>query len=315
MKKLFKTMFMMVALTGSMLFVSCGDDTDDGSGSGTESKAPTLTLNNGATSTTTSVAEDTIWLNVVASADTDRKIKKVTITRAISGQSTNTIVDKTHDGKDLVLNHADLIAGVLVINEGDKITYTVTVTDDKDKTATANYEVTIASMATSGQILLGTPGNTSNEYKFFGTAENFRRYRPGSTGADLAKDNSAKVDFLYFYSTDGSVGNALYSPSHPFGAGSGWNAELATWPTKNVTLLKQTDITSAAFDALTGSQFLTELELIDFSTGTVTRLANLSAPYVLAYKKADGKRGLIKVVNTAQNNTNGVIVLVCKAEL
>ena len=169
-------------------------------------------------------------------------------------------------------------------------------------------------MATSGQILLGAPGNTSNEFRFFGVADNFRRYRAGTTGADLAKDNTSKIDFLFFYNSAGSVGNAMYSPDFAFGAGSGWNAETSTWPSKNTTKFKVADITSAAFDALTGSQFLAELNLIDFSAGTLDRIPNLAANTVLAYQKSDGKRGLIKVVAIALNNT-GTITLVCKAEL
>lgn len=311
MKKLFKSMFMLAAVSSSLLLSSCGDDTDDPT---VEPKAPTVTLNGGATAAFASLSVDTIPLNLIAQADTDLKIKKVTITRAVTGQSTKTILDKTFNERNVIENAYDLIAGQIIIDDGDVITYAVTVTDNKDKSTTATYTVTIASMATSGQILLGAPGNTSNEFRFFGVADNFRRYRAGTTGADLAKDNTSKIDFLFFYNSAGSVGNAMYSPDFAFGAGSGWNAETSTWPSKNTTKFKVADITSAAFDALTGSQFLAELNLIDFSAGTLDRIPNLAANTVLAYQKSDGKRGLIKVVAIALNNT-GTITLVCKAEL
>lgn len=303
---------MLAAVSSTLLLSSCGDDTDDPT---VEPKAPTVTLNGGATAAFASLTVDTIPLNIIAQADTDLKIKKVTITRAITGQSTKTILDKSYNERNVIENAFDLIAsGSVIIDDGDIITYTVSVTDNKDKVTTANYKVTIASMATSGQILLGAPGNTSNEYRFFGVADNFRRYRAGATGADLAKDNTSKIDFLFFYNSAGSVGNAIYSPDYAFGAGSGWNAETSTWPSKNTTKFKVADITSAAFDALTGSQFLTELNLIDFSVGTLDRIPNLAAPSVIAYQKGDGKRGLIKVVAISLNNS-GSITLVCKAEL
>jgi hypothetical protein len=311
MKKLFKSMFMLAVVSSSLLLSSCGDDTEDPT---TEPKAPTVTLNGGATAAFASLSVDTIKLNVLAQADTDLKIKKVTITRAITGQSTKTIFDKTYNARDVIENAYDLIAGDVIIDDGDIITYSVTVTDNKDKTGTASYKVTIASMAASGQILLGAPGNTTNEYRFFGVSDNFRRYRAGAAGADLAKDNTGKIDFLFFYNSAGSVGNAMYSPDYAFGAGSGWNAETTTWPSKNKTKFKVADITSAAFDALTGSQFITEINLIDFSAGSLDRIPNLAANTVLAFQKSDGKRGLIKVIAISLNNS-GTITLVCKAEL
>lgn len=311
MKKLFKSMFMIAAIGSTLLLSACGDDTDEPK---VEPKEPTVTLNGGATAAFASLTVDTIPLKVLAQADAELKIKKVTITRAITGQSTKTVFDKTYNARDVIENAYDLLGGDVIIDDGDIITYTVTVTDSKDKTASATYKVTIASMATSGQILLGAPGNTTNEFRFFGVADNFRRYRAGTTGADLAKDNTGKIDFLFFYNAAGSVGNAIYSPDFAFGAGSGWNAETSTWTSKNSTKFKIADITGAAFDALTGNQFLTELSLIDFTQGTLDRIPNLAANTILAYQKSDGKRGMIKVVTISQSNS-GFITLVVKAEL
>jgi hypothetical protein len=59
---------------------------------------------------------------------------------------------------------------------------------------------------------------------------------------------------------------------------------------------------------------MTELANIDFNTGMLDRIANIDSQKVLAYIKADGKRGLILVVSKAAGNT-GNIVLVTKSEL
>lgn len=310
MKKLIKSMFMLTALSTALLMTSCGDDEETKE---PETAAPTVTLNNDVKTGFISLTTDSVTLSVVASADAGRKIKKITITRAISGQPTSTISDKSYDAKDVVTSHIDVV-GELNINEEDKITYAVTVKDDKDKSTTKTLELTVASMATSGQILLGSPGNTNNEYRFYGVADNFRRYRAGTTGSDLAKDNSAKIDFVYFYNVAGSVGNAIYSPDYAFGPGSGWNAETSTWPTKNKTKYKVADMTAAAFNALNSAQFLTELNAIDFTVGTVDRIPNLAANTVLAYQAANGKRGFILVVAASVSET-GQITLVTKSEL
>ncbi|OYU95163.1 MAG: hypothetical protein CFE21_12720 [Bacteroidetes bacterium B1(2017)] len=311
MKKLVKSIFVLAALSTSVLFTSCGDKTT----TTTESAAPTLTVNDGVKKSNASLSVDTISVKVLASADTDRKIKKLTITRAITGGSTNTIKSSSYDAKDVIYTHKDVIAGEIVIDEADVITYSVTVEDDKGKTTNATYEVTIASMVTSGQILLGGPTSTTNEYRFFGVADGFRRYRAGSVGSDLAKDNSSKIDFIYYYNSAGSVQNAIYSPDYAFGAGIGWNAETSTWPTKNKTIYKLTpDITSSAFDALSGSTFMTEINLVDFTAGTTDRLANLGTNQVFAFKKSDGKRGFILVGNIATTAT-GQILMVVKTEL
>ncbi|MDZ4668227.1 MAG: hypothetical protein SGJ00_10105 [bacterium] len=311
MKKLFKSMFVLAAVSASMLVSSCGDDTKDPV---KEYAAPTLTVNDGVTNMNGSLTLDTVFIKNVVSADTDRKIKKLTISRAIVGQSTNTIYDKVYDAKDVVYTHKDVIAGTINIDENDIITYTINATDDKDKVTTKSFTVTIKSVATSTQVLLGAPENTTNLYRFFGTSDNYRKYTAGPNGVDAARNNSSKIDFIFFFSPAGSVGNAIYSPDYNFGAGIGWDSEISNWATKNKTLYKLSDLSSSEFDALQGSSFMTEISAVDFSVGTLDRIANLQTGKVLAYIKADGKRGFILVVSQAAGST-GTIVLVAKSEL
>lgn len=310
MKKLFKSMFVLTALSTAVLFTSCGGDDP-----AIDSKifaAPTLTVNDGVKSSSSSLSLDTVEIKVVAAADTDVKLTKISITRAIVGQSTFVVAEETLTAKDLIKNYIDALD--VVIDEGDVITYTVKVEDGKGKSTTTSFTVTINSMVTSAQILIGAPSNTTNEYRFFGIADGFRRYRAGTTGVDLAKDNSSKIDFIYFYNTAGNVQNALYSPDFAFAAGSGWATEVSSWPTKNRTEYKLTTINASEFDALVGSAFLAELAGIDFSLGMLDRVTGLSLNQVYAFKKGDGKKGLIKVGSTA-TGTNGQILLIVKVEL
>jgi hypothetical protein len=310
MKKLFKSMFVLTALSTAMLFTSCGGDDPDGDPK--VFSAPTLTVNDGVKAISSSLGLDTVEIKVVASADTDVKLTKVSITRAIVGQSTFVVAEETLNAKDLIKNYVDAID--IVIDEGDIITYTVKVEDGKGKSNTTSFTVTINSMVTSGQILIGAPSNVTNEYRFFGIADGFRRYRAGTTGVDLAKDNSSKIDFIYFYNTAGNVQNALYSPSFAFAAGTGWASEVSSWPTKNKTEFKLTNINASEFDALVGSLFITELQTIDFSLGMLDRVTGLSVNQVYAFKKGDGLKGLIKVGSPAAG-ANGQILLIVKVEL
>ncbi|MDP3929997.1 MAG: hypothetical protein Q8R57_13325 [Bacteroidota bacterium] len=309
MKKLFKSMFVLAALSTTMFVTSCGDKVDD---IPKEFAAPTLTVNDGVKASSASLGLDTVMIKVVASADTDVKLTKISITRAIVGQSTAIVAEENLTAKDLIKTYVDALD--VVIDEGDVITYTVKVEDGKGKSTLTSFTVTINSMVTSGQILIGAPSNTTNEYRFFGIADGFRRYRAGATGADLAKDNSSKIDFIYFYNSAGNVLNALYSPDYNFTAGTGWATEVASWPTKNRTEYKLTGINASEFDALVGGTFMTELQTIDFEVGMLDRIAVLSVNQVYAFKKSDGKRGLIKIGSPAAGAT-GQILLIVKVEL
>jgi hypothetical protein len=316
MKKVFKSLLLMAAI-GSLTFTSCSKDENK---TATESAPPTVTINNGATGDNKSAVTQAITLRIEVSADTDRKIKRLSITRTLikstGSTSANVIYNRSYDAKDVIYTHIDsLSVNGVTIDDGDRINYKVEATDDKDKVTSKEYIINITSIATSGQILLGAPGNTINEYRFFGIAENFRRYRAGATGADLARNNVSNIDFIYFWNSAGSVQNALYSPDFNFAPGTGWATEVSSWTgTKNKTLLKETSMDISTFNALSGNNFFAEMNQIDFSTGTQDRIANLQQQTVLAFRLANGKRGFLAIISTSASNT-GVITLVVKVEL
>ncbi|MFN4082114.1 MAG: hypothetical protein ACK4K9_00635 [Bacteroidia bacterium] len=316
MKKVFKNLLLLTAISG-LAITSCQKDPDDKK---PDPVAPKIELNNGATSASMSSTTESVTIKVEATADTDRKIKKISITRNVvrssGGISSNVILSRTFDAKDVILNHIDsLKANGVSVDDGDRINYKVEAEDDKGLKSEKEFIITISSIATSPQILLGAPSNTTNEYRFFGVANNFRRYRAGNSGPDLARNNVQDIDFIYFFNSAGSVQNAIYSADFNFAAGTGWATEVSSWTgTKNKTLLKETDMSISRFNAITGNSFFDELSGIDFSTGTTDRLANLQAQSVLAFKLNNGKRGFLAVINTAAN-ASGVITLVCKVEL
>ncbi|MDP1726726.1 MAG: hypothetical protein Q8M15_08080 [Bacteroidota bacterium] len=330
MKKLFGSLFILTAL--SILVFSACKKKDPDPPVEPVSKEPTITINNSKSSSNTLSAKiDSITLHIVANADTDRKIKKLTIVRALTGQASVVIFTKAdYSVKDLYLSYIDSITSgqnQLGITDGDEINYSASVEDDKGKISTeAVYKVLISSVAISPQKYIGAPLCllSINPYRFIGTDNFFQRYRSGtdststdSSRASLAMLNSAKIDFLYFYSPSGSVGNAFYSPDFVFAAGiaNGWKEETDKWPVKNKTIfVLKPDITSSAFDALTGKAFLDELELVDFTVGAQSKLTNLIKDNVFAYKKSNGKRGFIKIGNPSTGNSGQILILI-KSEI
>ncbi len=329
MKKLFGSLFILTALS---IFVFTACKKKETPPVEPVSKEPSVTINNSKNSTNTLSAKiDSITIHIVANADTDRKIKKLSITRSLTGQASVVIFTKSdYSVKDLYFSYVDTITSgqhQLGITDGDEINYSAVVEDDKGKiSAEAMYKVIISSVAISPQIYLGAPLclNSINPYRFIGTENAFQRYRPGvdsTSTADarisLALLNSSKVDFLFFYSPSGSIGNAIYSPDFvfPVGTTNGWKEETDKWPTKNKTIfVLKPEITSSAFDALSGKAFLDEIELVDFSVGAQNKLTNLSKDNVFAYKKGNGKRGFVKVGNPAVGNSSQILILI-KSEI
>ncbi len=309
MKNLFKMMMVMAVLAGT-IFTSCKKAED----ALTASKAPTVSINDDVASLEMSAAVDSIHVKMLATADTDRKIAKITLTRTYNGDSIVQLMETTYNQNSVSVTYEDLVkANGLPLTDSDKLKYTMVATDDKGNTATASFEIKFNSVSISGQIVLGAPGNSSNAYKFFGVANNFMRYSAGGD-AGTAKANCTKVDFLYWYNSAGAVGNSLYSPDYPFTAGTGWASEVSGWASRNSTLFLTTDLNLSAFDALAGTQMVTELDNLSWASAT-QKINNLDAGMVVAYKKGDGKRGFIYIAQKAIDGTVGVMTVKVKAEL
>jgi hypothetical protein len=309
MKNLFKMMMVMTVLAGS-IFTSCKKAED----ALTASKAPTVSINNDVASLEMSAAVDTIYVKMLATADTDRKITKLTLTRTYNGDSTVQLMETTYNQNSVSFTYEDLVkANGLPLTDSDKLKYTMVATDDTGNTATTSFEIKFNSVSVSGQIVLGAPNNSGNAFKFFGVANNFMRYSAGGD-AGTAKANSAKIDFLYWFNSAGAVGNSLYSPDFPFTAGTGWSTEVSGWEVKNSTLFLTTDLNLSAFDALAGTQMVTELDNLSWVSAT-QKVNNLDAGMVIAYKKSGGKRGFIYIAQKAIDANVGVMILKVKAEL
>ncbi len=272
--------------------------------------APTLTLNDGASK---SINQDvttstTVAIKVHAVAAGDHKMKTVTISRSIPAQAAKQVFTASPGAADYTTTYNDSLGGL--VDRGIIVTYTITATDDKDLVSTETYTVNfVHGVVSSNAIILGAQSNTAVVYKFLGVADNFATYTAGATGTAMA--NSAKIDFVYYYGTNDK--NAFASPTNTDGAQVIWSSEIATWTVKNDTKFKSTTITAAEFDAIKdNSKIDASFASLDFAAST-SKMTDLKSNDVIAFLTATGKKGLVKFVTTATDNTGAVsLVVICQ---
>lgn len=316
----------MLAIAGS-LFTSCSKDDDKTTSTtataGTVQK-PSLTLS--VTNEVSLRYGDTIRFSLTTTPVTGTKIKTVMIARGVGNSpAKNILTDSTLQSTvEYKRNFEDVIDNTIG-NVGDNITYTVTVKDDKGNSETKTVSAKIIGFYKSGQFLLGGPNNPSNEFKFFGLVASAPqtvlklKAGAGSTppsaadSATRARYNVGKLDVLYSYL--GSGVNALYSPDFPFVTGTGWASESSNWIGKRKTLLRLSKLKLPDFNA---PDFTVETTIkalkADFATGgaTTDRLTNYAIGDVVEFKTADGKVGLIGIVQVSNNELTGQLTLEVK---
>ena len=327
MKNLFKSIaaFAIVA----SLTASCSKD-ETTPPTSTEIGAPTLTI-------VLPVADLSLRFNDVATIKftaapaTGAKIKSILITRKnlssdvtvkLYGDSVTSLGDSltvTRIINDSILGGSNGIGYV-----GDKLVYSVIITDNKGKSTTKTINLSIKDLYSSGQFTIGAQANTGATFlnKFFGLNENagltvdlFKAgvATPPNSTASTADSmtrarfygNSNKIDFLMFY---GANLTGLYSPNYAFGAGQGWATEIGFWLTPlNTTIFKNPVSLNLSQTDFAASNDKVELAIdaIDFNDVSTNQsfAYNLQDQKVIAFKTAKG-RGLILVVKSATSNTS-----------
>ncbi len=284
----------------SLAFTSCKKDE-------TAKVPPTVTINDGTKTKSLPVSTTSIDIKIAASASTNQKIKTLTIEKAIAGQPTIVLFTATPNAKDYVKTYTDVLSGQAA---GQIITYTVKATDDQESVTSETFTVTLISVENvdvSSVIQLGAQSNTTVLYKFLGIANNFATYTAGVSGTATA--NSSKIDFVYYYGATDK--NAFAAPTNTDGAQVIWNTEITGWATKNDTKFKVTSITAAQFDQIKDVTKVDDsFKTIDFASGTLSKVVSLANNDVYAFLTASGKKGLVKFVTTATDNTGAVTLFV-----
>jgi len=283
-----------------LVFTSCKKDEDG-------KTPPTLTINDGVKLKDLDVNLSSVDIKIVVSAATDRKLKTISVEKAIPGQATATVFTNSPDKKDYTTTYTDALSGQTV---GQIITYTIKAVDDNDNNISETYTVTIISSENvyiSNSIQLGAQSNSTIDYKFLGIANNFNSYTAGTSGT--ARTNSSKIDFVYYYGTNDK--NTFAAPTNTDGAQVIWGTEITAWTTKNDTKFKQTSLVATDFDNIMDVTKKDDtFKNIDFSFGALSKYTNLQNNDVIAYLTASGKKGLIKFTSTASNNSGAVTLYV-----
>ena len=276
---------------------------------------------------------DVATIKFTAAPATGAKFKSILITRK---NLSSDVTVKLYG--DSVVSLADSLTVTRIVNDsvlggvngigyvGDKLIYSVTITDDKGKFTTKTINLTIKDLYTSGQFTIGAQANTGATFqnKFFGLNENVDKtialYKAGvATPANTASTadsmtraqffgNSNKIDFLFWFGT--SNGASLYSPDFNFSTPTsfGWVTEITSWlKPLNKTIFKNviaTKLSQTEF-AATNDKVELAIDAIDFNDLTTNQnfVNNLQDQNVFAFKTAKG-RGLILVVKSATSNTS-----------
>lgn len=271
--------------------------------------APTITVNDGVQSNEQDINVKSVNLKVKVVAGNGRTIKNLSIERAISG-STNVvnIYSAIPDKAEVDYTYTDDLTGL--VSAGSTLTYTIKATDIKNVTVTKVYSVKFIitnGIIASGEIKLGAQKNINLPYKFLGISNNFAAYTAGSNGT--AKINSSKIDFVYYYGSMDS--NTFAAPTNADGAQVIWDSEIASWQTKNDTKFKTTGFTVEQFNFIKdNSKVDGSFANIDFTSGATSKVPMLDENNIIAFQTASGKKGLIKFVMTAEDNTDAITLFI-----
>lgn len=115
----------------------------------------------------------------------------------------------------------------------------------------------------------------------------------GSVELSASVALQSKIDLVYFYGS--SNGNSIGWPTDEtvLFAHAG-NTSVGNWTAKNNTLFSVTDFSVVKYDSVINDSMLTKIDSASFSTKLA---AQLTANKVVAFKTANGKIGMFKVVS------------------
>lgn len=188
--------------------------------------------------------------------------------------------------------------------DGDVITYTFTVTDNNDETATETVKITAEQTGTtpagslkpviSGVKIYCTVGD--------GTGKSTCASIDGTTYAPASASTSEqeKIDFVYFYQSS----TGIYAPD---ATPSVLDDAFTSWTVKNSTKFGKvtTDFSTVTYD-----------DVVSLTDGlSSSSLTGLEANDVVAFKTEDGSRGVFQVSSIEPGfNADDYIVINIKVE-
>jgi len=214
----------------------------------------------------------------------DKDIRRILVERKFENVSTITLMDSTVSTASFTI---DLITFAYPTPGSED--FIVTVWDKGDKSSTISFTITTtpaaSNITTYMDKVLGAQESTTGSS--FASSD-------GSvyTIAD-AKENSAEIDWMYFYGATNLATLAAPDDSDAALVFHGEPNGLENWDTKNATRFKMTTLNGADFNAINSS-----IQLVAAATNpdpAETKINNLVPGQVLAFKTWDELYGLIRI--------------------
>lgn len=147
-----------------------------------------------------------------------------------------------------------------------------------------------------GQIKIHTSkklgGQENNAFGSFFATDTGLVY--GSVDLSASVALQSKIDFVYFYGSTNGASIGAPSDATVAVAHTG-NTSLPNWSVKNTTLFSSNVYTVAKYDSIINDSALIKIDSASFSS---TLVPTLSADRVVAFKTANGKIGMFKVIST-----------------
>ncbi len=293
MKKITILSVVALALIGTTLFTSCKK---------TDTVEPTIGFQPDVTTATKGPGE-IVTFTVILGSDPNAKLDKLNITRQFGSTTATSFASASLTGTSQ--NYAFIDTIPFGINT---IKYSFTVTDNKSKTATKDFTVTVTQPTTWG-LINSVPGFVMDNQITAGGGQ-FYGFSLTTAAIDIAtaKQNASKIDFVFGHRSALNGGAFLGAPNSVDAKVIYDNTsadKLSTWSILNKTLFKLTNLTVAQFatcnnDSLIGAQTLLGVNNDSYKT--------VKANQIVAFITASGKKGLLKinsVTGSFDTNTPG----------
>ncbi|MDZ4756571.1 MAG: hypothetical protein SGJ10_00345 [Bacteroidota bacterium] len=271
--------FAAIAFIGTALFSGCKK---------TDTVEPTIAFLPDASAATKGPGE-IVTFTVVLNSDPDAKLDKLDITRQYGSTAATNFKSESLTGTSQNYAFVDTIPfGIATIK------YSFTVTDNKSKTATKDFTITVSTPSTWGTIT-STPGFIMNnafslDGQFWGTA-----LTTASVDIAAAKQNAGKIDFVFGHRAAANGGAFLAAPNSADAKVIYDNTgayKLSTWSILNKTLFKLTTLTPLQFGQCNNDSMILAQTAVGVNNDSYkTALPN----QVVAFITAAGKKGLIKI--------------------
>ena len=209
---------------------------------------------------------------------------------ALSGYPDDDIPNDNYEGQ--VTLEAPMNEGIYV--------YKFTVTDNKSRTASVSFNITVESSGGPINTWEATLGSHQSA-----TGSSFASTTGVVYSMTDATANSALIDFLYYY---GNTNLATLAAPNDADAATVFGA-LSSWTTRNATKFATTTVSEAEFTAISD-----DLAIVAAATGaSATDVNELSTGDVVAFVTAAGKMGLVKV-GTIATGAGGTMAIVVKVQ-